>query len=169
MRPVDNPLLEIQFRIPFDQIRAEHVEPAIAALLAEARANQALLAESTGPRTFDNTLLALERLTEKLDYAMGVVRHLESVATYPALREAYNKVQPEVSLYYTGIVLDPGLWRVLKEYSQTEEAKLLTGARGRFLRKTIDSFRRHGADLDETGKERLRAIDVELAQITTKF
>ena len=30
-----NPLLEIQFRVPFDQIRAEHVEPAIQQLLEE--------------------------------------------------------------------------------------------------------------------------------------
>jgi oligopeptidase A len=31
-----NPLLEISFRVPFDKIRAEHVEPAIDELLADA-------------------------------------------------------------------------------------------------------------------------------------
>ena len=29
-----NPLLEVNFRIPFDRIRAEHVEPAMKKLLA---------------------------------------------------------------------------------------------------------------------------------------
>jgi oligopeptidase A len=164
-----NPLVEIQFLIPFDQIRAEHIEPAIDQLLAEARARQKELAESTGPRTFENTMLALDALTEKLDYAIGVVRHLESVATHPELRAAYNAVQPKVSLYYTEIVLDPGLWRVLKEFSATEGAKSLTGARARFLKKTLDNFRRNGAELDDAGKQRLKAIDVELAQLTTKF
>jgi oligopeptidase A len=164
-----NPLLEIQFRAPFDQIRAEHVEPAIAQLLEQARARQAELSASTGPRSFDNTLLALEDLTETLDWAMGVIRHLESVATYPELRAAYNAVQPEVSLYYTNIVLDAGIWRILKEYSETAEAKALTGVRARFLKKTMDAFRRSGADLDEEGKKRLQAIEVELAQATTKF
>src|SRR5688572_22955132 len=85
MESVDNPLLEIQFRIPFDKIRAEHVEPAMDELLAAARARQGELARSTGERTFANTLLALESMTETLDYALGVVRHLESVATYPEL------------------------------------------------------------------------------------
>ena len=173
MAPIDNgrvnPLLEIQFRIPFDQIRAEHVEPAVKQLLEEARANQAKLSESTGPRTFDNTLLALESLTETLDWAMGVVRHLESVATYPELRAAYNAVQPEVSLFYTNIVLDAGIWRMLKEYAATDEARSLTGVRARFLKKTMDGFRRSGADLDEAGKQRLQEIEVELAQVTTKF
>ncbi len=164
-----NPLLEIQFKVPFDQIRAEHVEPAIQQLLEEARANQAELSSSTGPRTFDNTLLALENLTEKLDWAMSVVKHLESVATYPELRAAYNAIQPEVSLFYTNIVLDPGIWRILKEYAATDEARALTGPRARFLKKTMDGFRRSGADLDEAGKARLQSIEVELSTVTTKF
>ena len=164
-----NPLLEIQFRVPFDQIRAEHVEPAIHALLDEARTRQSALSASAGPRTFESTLLALEELTEKLDWAMSVIRHLEAVATYPELRAAYNAVQPEVSLYYTNIVLDPGIWRILKEYAATDEAKSLTGVRARFLKKTMDSFRRSGADLDDAGKKELQVIEVELAQATTKY
>jgi oligopeptidase A len=164
-----NPLVEIRFRIPFDQIRAEHVEPAIDQLLEEARAKQRAIAESTGERTFENTLLALEIVTEKLDYALSVIRHLEGVATYPELRAAYNAVQPRVSLFYTNIVLDPGLWRVLNEYAATPEARNLQGPSKRFLKKTLDGFRRHGAELDEAGKKRLQEMDMELAQLTTKF
>ena len=33
-------------------------------------------------------------MTERLEYAMNVVRHLESVATTPELRAAFNAVQP---------------------------------------------------------------------------
>jgi oligopeptidase A len=98
-----------------------------------------------------------------------VVRHLESVATYPELRAAFNAAQPEVSAFYTGISLDAGLWRNIKAYAATGEAAQLTGPRRRFLHKTIDSFRRHGADLEPAGKKRLEEIDVELTRITTKF
>jgi len=169
MESVDNPLLEIQFRIPFDRIRAEQVEAAVDQLLAEARQRQKELAESTGQRTFENTLLALESMTEQLDYALGVTRHLESVATYPEFREAFNRIQPKASLFYTEIVLDPGLWQILREYADTPEARALSGTRARFLKKTMDGFRRQGAELDDAGKERLKLIDVELAQITTRF
>src|SRR3982751_1319811 len=165
LMPNQNPLTHIEFQIPFDQIRAEHIQPAIAQLLEEARANQKALSESTGPRTFENTLRALEKLTEKLDYAMRIVGHLEGVTTYPELRAAYNAVQPEVSAFYTNIVLDAGLWRILKEYAATPEAGSLKGTRKRLLTKTIDSFRRHGADLDPAGKKRLSEIDVELPQL----
>ncbi|MEP6540449.1 MAG: M3 family metallopeptidase, partial [Bryobacteraceae bacterium] len=166
---IENPLLEIRFQIPFDQIRAEHIEPAVKELLRQSRESQKALAESTGPRTFANTLLALDEMTEKLNYAMQVAGHLESVTTYPELRAAYNAVQPEVSEYFTGIVLDPGLWRVVQEFAETPEAAALTGTRKRLLTKTLDAFRRQGAELDPAGKKLLSEMDVELTILTTKF
>src|SRR5437764_3199237 len=108
---------------------------------------------------------SLDLLTDPLDYAMGVVRHLEAVATYPELRAAFNAVQPEVSAFYSGIPLDAGLWKRIKEFAATPEAAALTGPRRRFLDKTIESFRRHGAELSPQDKQRLEAIDVELTQI----
>src|SRR5262249_11302378 len=67
------------------------------------------------------------------------------------------------------IPLHEGLWNAIKRYAGTQGAAALAGERRRFLQKTVDTFRRHGADLDPAGKKRLEAIDVELTQITTKF
>jgi oligopeptidase A len=164
-----NPIRSEQFRVPFDRIRAEHIQPAITELIAGARARLRDIAGDPGPRTFDNTMRTLDEMTEPLDYAMAVVRHLESVATYPELRAAYNAVQPEASAFYTGIPLDAGLWDGIRDFAKTGEAADLTGARRRYLDKTIDAFRRHGADLDPEGKKKLEAIDVELSRLTTKF
>jgi oligopeptidase A len=164
-----NPLLIPRFRIPFDQIRAEHVQPAATELLGDARMRLEAIAAAPGERTFDNTMRALDEMTEPLDYAMGVVRHLESVATYPELRAVFNAVQPEVSAFYSGIPLNEGLWNSLKRFASTAEGSRLTGPRRRFLLKTMDAFRRHGAELDAAGKKRLEAIDVELTRLTTKF
>ena len=113
-----NPLLSIQFRVPFDRIRAAGVEPAIGELLAQARARLAAVAAEPVERTFANTMLALDLMTELLDYAMGVVRHLESVATTPELRAAFNAVQPSVSAFYSGIPLDADLWRGIQAFAQ---------------------------------------------------
>jgi oligopeptidase A len=164
-----NPLLNLSFRIPFHQIRAEHVQPAIAELLRDARQRIDALADDPQPRTFENTMTALDVTTEPLDEAMSVVRHLESVATYPELREVYNAVEPEVSAFYSGIPLHAELWQAIRSYAANGEAALLAGPRRRFLTKTIDTFRRHGADLNPEGKARLEAIDIELATVTTKF
>ena len=164
-----NPLLEIRFEIPFDQVRTEHVEPAIRALLVDAQARIDAVAAAQGPRTYENTMLALELATENLDYAMTVVRHIESVETSPELRAAFNAVQPEASAFYSSIPLNEAIWNALKAFAETPEAAELTGAKKRFLTKTLDSFRRHGAELSPEGKKRLAEIDVELTVITTKF
>jgi oligopeptidase A len=164
-----NPLLEVEFQIPFNQIRAEHVEPAVAQLLRDAQAQLDQLTSDSSPRTFSNTMEPLDELTERLDYAVGIARHLEAVATTPELRAAYNAVQPLVSAFYSSLPLNQSLWQAVQAYSKTEEAHGLSGARKRFLAKTIDNFRRHGAELDAPGKERIAEIDVELSKLTIRF
>jgi oligopeptidase A len=165
----ENPLLSLGFEIPFDRIRAEHVEPAVRALLDESRARLDALVATSGPRTYENTLGALEAVTERLDRAMNVVSHLESAATTPALRAAYSAVQPEVSEFLSGIALDERVWGALKAFAETPEAGALTGAWKRFFKKTMDDFRRSGADLEPAGKKRLSEIDVELATLTLRY
>src|SRR5579871_3256650 len=171
MNPVagPNPLLQIKFQIPFDQIRAEHVQPAVAELLEDARQQLDRITSEAAPRTFANTMEPLDRLGERLDYAAGITRHLEAVATTPELRAAYNAVQPPVSEFYSSLPLNQALWRAVQGYSQTDEARHLSGTRRRFLEKTIDNFRRHGAELDPAGKQRISEIDVELSKLTMRF
>ena len=164
-----NPLVTIRTPIPFGEVQVEHVRPAVRRLVEEAQECVEAIASCPEPRTYENTLGALDSATEQLDYASSVIQHLENVVSTPELRQAWNEVQPLVSEFYSRIPLHAGLWTALKAYKATADAKALTGVRARFLKKTIDSFRRHGADLDEAGKKRLAEIDVELSVICTKF
>ncbi len=165
----DNPLLVERFPIQFDSIRAQDVEPGIHLLLEQMKQRLTDLGKPDVPRTYDNILLTLDKLTEPLDFAMAVVRHLESVVTTPELRAAYNAVQEPVSMFYTSIPLNANVWAAVKATSETAEAKRLTGVHKRFLKKTITGFRRAGADLDAEGKKKLEELDVELTKATTKF
>src|SRR5580698_5098926 len=121
-----NPLLQIQFQIPFDQVRAENVEPAIEELLQQARQELDSLTSEPGARTFANTLQRLDQLTERLEYAMQIVRNLEAVATTPDLRAAYNAVQPKVSAFYSSLPLNEALWNTIQQYAATGEARSLS-------------------------------------------
>ena len=165
----ENPLLNMKTSVPFERILGEHVEPAVHALIAEAQARLSALEASEGPRTFGNTMTALEKVTEDLELALGVISHLENVATTPELRRGYNAVQPVVSEFFTSITLSEGVWRVLREFAETDEARALTGTKRRFVDKTLADFRRSGAELDPSGKKRLSQINVDLAVLTLKF
>lgn len=164
-----NPLLDIGFELPFHSVNPSHIQPAVTRLLEDAE--RALLAIEivTGERTYANTMHAYDHATESLERAMGMVRHLESVASTSELREAHNTVRPDVSAFYAGIPLRPKLYAAIKAFAETPEAKALSGARARYLKKTLEDFRRSGAELDDAGKERLRAMSREMADLTSKF
>jgi oligopeptidase A len=164
---MENPLLTVSLDVPFDRIKAEHVEPAIKELLA--RAEAALDAIEQAPRSYASTLGALESATEQLELSMSIVEHLESVATTSELRDAYNAVLPSVSAFWSSISLRDGLYRALVELEATPEAQTLDATRKRLLTKTLADFRRQGAQLTPADKEKLKEIDRELSVITTKF
>ena len=164
---MENPLLAVNLDVPFDRISAEHVEPAITELIA--RSEAALEAIERAPRSYAQTLGALESATEQLELSMSIVEHLESVATTPALRDAYNQIMPRVSAFWSSIALREGLYRALVELSETPEAATLDATRRRLLDKTLADFRRQGAQLEPVDKERLKEIDRELSVVTTRF
>ena len=160
-----NPLLRVPFEIPFDQIRVEHIVPAVRELLAESQQNVDAIADFEGIRDFSNTLHALDESTIHLENAMAVVRHLECVSNSPELREAIQVIDPEVSSFYSSIPLNPKLWTAIQAVSPDGLAPI----EKRFLTKQVDAFRRHGAELEPQLKKRALAIDVELQALCTKF
>lgn len=169
MTTESNPLLSGDYRIPFHAIRAEHVEPGIRQALTDAQTEVDAVASDTTPPSWDNTLGRLDRALEQLSVRMAPVGHLVSVAETQELRDAYNVVLPEISTFWSSIPLNPELWSRLEAYAQTDEAEALEGIQRRHLDKTVDEFKRAGADLPADEKKRLQALQVELAQMQQKF
>lgn len=164
-----NPLLTQTFHIPFHAITTEHVVPAVRQALAEAQRELDALIAEPGERTYANTVQRLDDLLERLERVVGPVAHLVSVLNTPELRAAYETVLPEFSAFYARLPLNPGLWRALEAYAETEEARRLTGVRRRHLDKSIREFVRAGANLPADRKERVEQIRVELSRLQTAF
>lgn len=162
-------LLNRTANIPFDSFKPEEIQPSIDTALKLAEAELETIKGVQGPRSFDNTIRALDNIGLILGYAMGVISHLESVATTPEWRAEYNAVLPRVSEFNSKLLLDEGLWSAIKAYAATPETQALSGEQKRFLDKTIADFRRSGADLPADKKGQLAALNTELAQITNKF
>lgn len=164
---MDNPLTNPALPLPFDRVKPEHIEPAIMSLISDAQ--EALETIASGPAsTYESTFAALERATERLELSMGIVEHLESVKSSDELRAAYNKVLPHVSQFYSSIALHEGLYRALRNFAIRDETSL-TPTQQRYVRKTLEDFERHGAELPPEGKKQLQAIDRQLSEKTTSF
>ena len=164
-----NPLLHIGHPIPFGAIRPEHALPAVERLIQDARATLDGVASVSVPRTFDNTMRPLDTVTEALRKTMTIVTELTALLSTTEWKTARDAVEPLASEFHSSIPMHEGVWRALREYAKTPEATALTGARRRFFENTLDDFRRNGAELAPADKETLSALDIELAQETTKF
>lgn len=163
-----NPLLNVGFRIPFDQIRPEHAESAVDELLSAARERVETLARS-GERDFENFMHDLDVLTEQLGTVGTIVHHLNSVMSSDEWKAAVEAIIPKTTQFYTELSLHPGLWAALKAFGETDAARSLDPVRARHLKLTTDEFRRGGADLPEDQKARLLEVNTKLAQTTNQF
>ncbi len=163
-----NPLIEIKHPIAFDQIKAEHIEPAIECLLQQAIDQKKELEAFDGNRYhpfFDR----LDRFTNALDEAMGIVAHLESVLGTDEIREAHQNVLPKVSAFRATIPFSQGIYQAVKRIYESEDLTQLRVDEKRHLEKTLEYFQRHGAELDQNSKNRLEAIEVKLSELCMKF
>ena len=164
-----NPILSDEFYIPFDQIRAEHIEPGVREALALAEKRLADLCQAQEKYSYDSTLGKLEELTTDLGKIIGRAYHLSSVKNVPEIRKAFNAVLPEFSAFYAKLPLNNALWQTVKRFAETGEAKSLTGVYKRHLEKTLNEFERRGANLPPEDKARVEQLNVELSQLQTKF
>ena len=101
-----NPLLDFNGLPKFDQIRPEHVLPAIDYLLAQGRECVEKLATSNEAPTWQNFAKPLEDMEEKLGRAWSQVGHMNAVVNSPELREAYNASLPKLTDFYSDLGQD---------------------------------------------------------------
>jgi len=160
-----NPLLSFVGLPAFDQIRPEHIEPAVEQLLT--KANQALetVTAPTFEAKWDNIASVLDVATEQLSRAWGAVSHLNSVADTPELRAAFNAALPKITEFYTRLGADE---RLYAKYKAIDPARL-TAEQGQAHKNALRNFVLGGAELQGAARERFAAIQELQAAASQKF
>ncbi len=164
-----NPLLDTAALPRFDAIRPEHVQPAIDALLAEARAAQERAVGPEVPADYEALSAVLDVATERLGRAWGAVGHLNSVADTPELRAAYNAALPAVTAFYTELGADERLYAKYKAVAQGPAAAGLSAPRQRALGNAMRDFVLSGAELQGEARARYAAIQARQAELQQAF
>ena len=166
---MSNPLLEMEGLPPFSQIKPEHVEPAVDALLAENRARLEALLDAGGPYSWENLLEPLEVMEARLDRLWSPVGHMNSVVNSDALRDAYNACLPKLSAYHTEMGQNERLYNAYREIAEGEEYQRLDTARRKIVDNALRDFRLAGVALDQARRERFKSIAQELSSLTSGF
>ena len=150
---------------PFDAIKEADFAPAFAAALTEARANMAAIASQTAAPTFANTIEAMERAETLLERVSGVFFNLAGANSTPALEALQRDIAPKLAAYQSELMMDAALWARVR--ALTPEG--LTDEQARVLELYQKMFRRAGAELAGTEKQRFAEIMQRLASLGTTF
>jgi peptidyl-dipeptidase Dcp len=169
----NNPLLErspLPFEYPpFDQIKPEHFEPAYTAAMAEELGEVDAIANNPAAPTFDNTLVALQRSGQRLDRVDTIFSSLVGANSNDELRAIETRMAPILAAHRDAILLNRRLFdRIDAVYRQRPELHL-DAESDRLAERYEKDFVRAGAKLADADKERLKALNQELAALETTF
>ena len=166
---MNNPLLNFEGLPRFDEIRPEHVTPAIDTLLARCRSVVRELEAPMEEVTWADFITPLDDCTEQLSRAWGIVGHLSAVVDTTALRAVYNENIPKITEFWTSLSQNPALFDKYKAIRNAPSFESLDPARRRVIENALRDFRLGGADLPEDKKKRFAAIQEKSASLSTRF
>ncbi|KGL52097.1 Dipeptidyl carboxypeptidase [Pantoea ananatis] len=152
---------------PFDQIQETDFLPALQAGMEEKR--QEVLAIATNPEaaTFLNTCEALEKSGQLLTRVSLVFNAMTSAHTSPYLQQVDEDIAPQLTALNDEIMLNRPLFsRIDQVYLQRNQ---LDAESKRLVEVLWQRFQLAGANLPETQKQQLKALNQEAARLSTQF
>lgn len=155
----------------FAAVRDEHYLPAVLAGMAQQRAEVDAVVSDTSEPTVENTLEALERSGRLLDRALSAFYVRYGADSTPALQEVEAEIAPLLAAHADAIWLDERLHARVETLAARLEADgtALAPDTAWLLHRTRTRFARAGVGLEESAKERLRAINAELTSLEATF
>ncbi|MCY7284005.1 MAG: M3 family metallopeptidase, partial [Cyanobacteria bacterium CAN_BIN43] len=163
-----NPLLIGKGLPPFEQIQTEQVIPAITQLLAESEDSLSQLEANFVP-TWQGLVEPLEEIVDRLGWSWGIVGHLMSVKNSPELREAYETMQPAAVQFWNRMSQSQPLYEGFKALRHSEAWDKLEESQQRIVETSLRDAELSGVGLTGNAKDRFNAIQLELAELSTRF
>lgn len=165
---IDNPLLSGKGLPPFDIIEPSQVVPGITQLLQDLDTQLTTLEAELTP-TWEGLVEPLTHLGERLTWSWGIIGHLMGVKNSPELREAYETVQPNLVQFSTKLSQSKPIYEGFKALRESTGWDTLEPAQQRIIEAAIRDAELSGVGLEGEKRERFNNIQLEMAELTTKF
>lgn len=169
----DNPLLQEwntpHQTPPFSKIKTEHYEPAMEQAIAEAEQNIERIVNTKATPTFENTIVALEQASEKMERISGLLFNLNECNTSPEMQEVVMRLSPRMTQFANSVSMNEKLFARVKAVYDNRSALKLNTEQSTLLENTYNSFIRNGVGLKGVEKEQYKKNSEDLSQLTVLF
>lgn len=154
---------------PFDRIKDSDFQPAIEEGMQQSLADITKIADQTAAPTFDNTIVALERSGQLLSRVQRVFSGLTQSNTNPTLQRVRREEAPKLAAHSDAINLNPKLFARIKSIYDHRKNSGLDAEQQYLVERYYIRFVRAGANLSESDKVKLRALNQEESQLRNEF
>ncbi|MFM7481494.1 MAG: M3 family metallopeptidase [Candidatus Methylopumilus sp.] len=166
---MNNPVLNRESLPLFDQIKPEHISPAVKSILKEANTLIDSLKEMSVTPSWINFVEPIEIISEKISRAWGQIEHLNAVVNSENLRKSYNDNLIKLTEFYTNLSQDESLYKKYQSLKNSEVFNSLTPSQKRIIENVLREFKLGGAELNEKDKKKFKVIQEKLAKLSTQF
>jgi len=168
--PMDNPILQgVATKLPqFEQIKPEHVLPALEQEIACARERVNTLTTLADP-DWESLMLPLEIIEERLSRVWGPVSHLNAVCDSAELRPVYQQGVAMMAEWTSELGQNEALYAAIRKVSERADYAGLSAERRRVIEHALRDFRLSGAELQGDARARFKAIRMRLSELSTTF
>jgi oligopeptidase A len=149
-------------------ITPDTVVPQMTQLLDELDTELATL-EATLKPSWEGLVEPLQLLQERLTWSWGTVSHLMGVKNSPELRTAHETIQPKVVKFINKLNQSQAIYKAFKALRESSEWETLDSAQKRIVEASIRDAELSGVGLEGEKRDRFNAIELELAELSTKF
>ena len=151
----------------FDLISDDDFAPAMQAALAQADTAIEAIAANAAPASFDNTVAALETADEALNKVCAVFYTLTGVDSNDKREALSRDFAPLLAAHGSKVGMDKRLYDRVATVSQGADA--LAPQDRRITELALRDFRRAGAGLEGTDRDRMADIRQRLAVLSNQF
>lgn len=153
----------------FDKVKVEDFGPALDYAIDAYKKEIDAVAENPEAPTFENTIVAMERIGKPLSNLMTYYHIWSSNMSNDEFQKIEEDYSPKLAELGDYAKLNGKLFERIQAVYESEEFKSLNAEQQRLVWSYHKDFVRYGAKLDSKLKERLATINQELASLFTKF
>jgi peptidyl-dipeptidase Dcp len=154
---------------PWDQVKPAQFGEAFRFAIDEMLREIDVIANNPAYPSFENTIEAMEKAGERLDYVQSIFGVYSSNLSTPEVQAINKEWSPKLSAAYDKINLNAKLFdRIAKLYEHREHVGL-DAKQLRLLTRTYEGFVRRGAQLNDAQKAQLSDYNQQLAGAFSDF
>ncbi len=153
----------------FDKIKDSDFAPAFDRGMADNTFEINAIANNPAAPSFDNTIIAMEKAGQILGRATTVFFNLSSANTNDALDKLDADYSPKFAAHFDSVYLNAKLFARIKTLYNSRSTLGLDAQGVRLVERYYTDFMRSGANLTEAQKTRVKAINGEMATLSTQF